>query len=182
MSDPSPRAGSETPPESELLWPALYDELRRLAAAKLGREASAQTLQATALVHEAWLRLGGPDQCTWQNRGHFFSAAAETMRRILIDRARSRQAQRHGGGLQKVDLEGVNIAVTPDERILAVDDALEKLALIEPDKARLVKLRYFAGLTLEEAAEALEVSVPTAKRWWTYARAWLLVELGPGSG
>lgn len=175
--DPPPTAATETPLDAERLWPLLYDELRRLAAAKLGRESAAQTLQATALVHEAWLRLGGADQHTWQSRAHFFAAAAEAMRRILIDRARSRQAQRHGGGLQRVELEGLDLAATDDDRILAVNAALEQLGQIDPDKARLVKLRYFAGLSNEEAAQALAVSVPTAKRWWTFARAWLLAEM-----
>ena len=172
--------GSADPVEAaEQLWPLLYDELRRLAAAKLAREATGQTLQPTALVHEAWLRLGGPDQRTWQNRAHFFASAAEAMRRILIDRARSRQALRHGGGQLRVNLTDLDLAAAADDdRILAVDEAIEKLALVEPAKARLVRLRYFSGLTLEETAQVLGISEPTAKRWWAYARAWLLNELG----
>lgn len=165
---------------SEALLPLVYDELRRLAAAKLARESAAHTLQPTALVHEAWLRLGGEAQPSWQNRRHFLGAAAEAMRRILIDRARSRAALRHGGGLQRVtlapgeDLPGTDF---PDERLLALADALEKFALVSPERAELVKLRYFTGLTLEETAAALSIAVPTAKRWWTFARAWLLREM-----
>lgn len=175
--------GSGDPPETAgQLWPSLYEELRRLAAAKLAREAAGQTLQPTALVHEAWLRLGGAEQHTWQNRAHFFSAAAEAMRRILIDRARSRLALRHGGGQQRVNFSDLDLAAAADDdRILAVDEALEKLALVEPDKAQLVKLRYFSGLTLGEAGQALGISEPTAKRWWAYARAWLLNELTPAN-
>lgn len=177
---PTNPAPGDPPESAERLWPLLYDELRRLAAAKLAREAAGQTLQPTALVHEAWLRLGGTEQHTWQNRAHFFSSAAEAMRRILIDRARSRQALRHGGGQQRVDFSGLDLAAAgDDDHILAVDEALEKLALVEPAKARLVKLRYFSGLTLEEAGQALGISEPTAKRWWAYARAWLLNELAP---
>ena len=157
----------------------LYDELRRMAAAKMAREAPGQTLQPTALVHEAWLRLTGnsnPQQ--WEGRGHFFAAAAEAMRRILIERARRRASIRHGGGQQHVDIAEVELAVEikPDE-LLAVDEALEKLAAAEPRKAELVKLRYYAGLTLEESAELLNISVAAARRDWTYARAWLFREI-----
>ena len=158
----------------------VYAELRKLAAAKMAHESPGQTLQATALVHEAWLRLGGDQQPSWQNRAHFFASAAEAMRRILIDRARSRQAQRHGGGLVRLNADDLDLAAAPDdERVLALNDALEKFALAEPQKAELVKLRYFAGLTIEEAARTLDVSEPTAKRWWAYARAWLLQEMRP---
>jgi RNA polymerase sigma factor (TIGR02999 family) len=172
----------DTGAEAELLS-AVYAELRRLAAAKMGREPAGQTLQATALVHEAWLRLGGDRQPTWQNRAHFFGAAAEAMRRILIERARRRRAQRHGGGQERIDLDEVAIAApaAQDERLLDVNDALDRFAALEPQKAEFVKLRYFAGLTLEEAAQTLDISPATAKRWWTFARSWLFRELHPES-
>jgi len=158
----------------------VYDDLRRLASFKMAREAASQTLQPTALVHEAWLRLGGDAQPDWQNRAHFFAAAAEAMRRILIDRARNRHAARHGGGLVRLNVDDLELAnATDDEQVLTVNDALVKFALVEPQKAELVKLRYFAGLTIEEAARTLGVSEPTAKRWWAYARAWLFREMHP---
>lgn len=158
--------------------PLVYDDLRRLAAMKMSRESAGQTLQPTALVHEAWLRLGGDHQPAWRSRAQFFSAAAEAMRRILIDRARRRLAQRHGGGQERVGLDEVAIAVEVDDaQVLRVSEALEKLAVEEPEKAELVKLRYFVGLTLEEAAQALDIAEPTARRWWVYARAWLLKEM-----
>jgi RNA polymerase sigma factor (TIGR02999 family) len=154
----------------------VYDELRRLAAQKLTREAPGQTLQATALVHEAWLRLGGDRQPAWQNRAHFFAAAAEAMRRILIDNARRKRADRHGGGAERTALtpDCLELAAgLDDDQLLAVHEALEQLAAHDAVKAELVKLRFFAGLTMEEAAGVLELSVPTAKRYWAYARAWL---------
>jgi RNA polymerase sigma factor (TIGR02999 family) len=152
----------------------VYNELRRLAAQKMANEPPNQTLQPTALVHEAWLRLAGHDTPQFENRAHFFAAASEAMRRILIENARRKQAARHGGGQQRVDIEVLNLAVeTKDDELLAVDDALDEFAAQDPLKAELVKLRYFVGLTLEEAAEILHVSVPTAKRWWAFARAWL---------
>lgn len=163
---------------SEIL-PLVYDELRKLAAVRLAREPAGQTLQATALVHEAWLRLGGGDDDKhWQNRAHFFGAAAEAMRRILVDSARRKHAARHGGGLARVDADAIEIAAehTGDE-ILAVHEALGLLAAHDPRKAELVKLRYFAGLTIEQAAGVLQVAVPTAKRDWAYARAWLFHEI-----
>jgi RNA polymerase sigma factor (TIGR02999 family) len=169
------------PQAAEQLLVLVYDELRKVAAAKLARETAGQTLQATALVHEAWLRLGGDEQPDWKNRAHFFAAAAEAMRRILIDRARSRHAVRHGGGLVRLNADELELAAAPDdERVLALNDALAKLALVEPQKAEFVKLRYFAGLTVEEAAQTIGISEPTAKRWWTYARAWLFQEMNPG--
>ena len=172
------RVGQGDPQAAEQLLALVYDELRKVAAAKMAREAAGQTLQPTALVHEAWLRLGGDQQPGWQNRAHFFASAAEAMRRILIDRARSRHAVRHGGGLVRLNLDDLAVAAAPDDdQLLAVNDALEKLALVEPRKAELVKLRYFAGLTVEEAAGALGISEPTAKRWWAYARAWLFREM-----
>lgn len=161
------------------LLPLVYQELRKLAAHKMANEAPGHTLQATALVHEAWLRLVGSEQQTWQNRAHFFGAAAEAMRRILIDRARRKRALRHGGGQQRVDIEEVPIAsATADDQLLAINEALDKFAAQDKVKAELVKLRYFIGMTIEEAAQILGVSEPTAKRYWTYARAWLYRELG----
>lgn len=145
----------------------------------MSQESATQTLQPTALVHEAWLRLGADAQPTWKNRAHFFTAAAEAMRRILIERARSRTALKRGSGAVRVSAEEIEIpvAVAPDEELLAVDEALEKLARVDPRKAELVKLRYFTGLTFGEAAEVLEIAVPTAKEWWAYARAWLSIEI-----
>jgi len=163
---------------AEALLPLLYEELRRLAARKLARERPGQTLQATALVHEAWLRLGADRQPAWQNQAHFFAAAAEAMRRILVDRARRRQALRHGGEAERVDLDEVEIALeVPDDELIAVHEALDRFSAEDPAKADLVKLRFFVGLTLEEAARALGVSVATAKRSWQYARAWLYREI-----
>jgi RNA polymerase sigma factor (TIGR02999 family) len=169
------------PQAADQLLPLVYDELRRLASAKMARESGGQTLQATALVHEAWLRLGGDQQPTWQNRAHFFASAAEAMRRILIERARRRQTQRHGGGLQRVDVNdsalGIAAPDEADDELLAVHETLERLSRHDARKAELVKLRYFAGLTIEQAAEVLGIAVPTAKRDWTYARAWLFKEI-----
>ena len=171
------------PQAADQLLPLVYEELRKLAAAKMAREAAGQTLQATALVHEAWLRLGGDRQPGWQNRAHFFAAAAESMRRILIERARRRRAVRHGGGLQRVDVDDPAVEIAApggtDDELLAVHEALERLARHDARKAELVKLRYFVGLTIEQAAEVLGVAVPTAKRDWTYARAWLFKEINP---
>ena len=167
------------------LLPLVYDELRRLAAQKMAREQPGQTLQATALVHEAWLRLGGDQQATWQNRAHFFAAAAEAMRRILIDNARRKKAVRHGGGVERVDfdLDSLELAAgMKDEQLLALHEALDALAAHDAVKAELVKLRFFAGLTLVQAANVLELSEPTAKRYWAYARAWLYREITKNSG
>jgi RNA polymerase sigma factor (TIGR02999 family) len=170
------------PSAPEQLLPLVYDELRKLAAQKLRQEAPGQTLDATALVHEAYLRLVGAEKGqNWDGRGHFFAACAEAMRRILIDRARSKQSQRHGGGLQRQDVEQVEIvAAEPDLDLLALDEALERLEKVDPLKARLVKLRYFAGLTAPQAAEALGISPTTADRYWAYARAWLHAEIRRG--
>ena len=163
---------------SNRLLTVVYEELRRLAAAKMAREYSMQTLQPTALVHEAWLRLGGDSQPTWQNRAHFFGAAAEAMRRILVDRARSRRAVRHGGKLVRANIDDVDPAgPMPDDQVLAVHEALSAFARIDAPKAELVKLRYFIGMTITESAEILGISEPTAKRWWRYARAWLYQEI-----
>jgi len=156
----------------------VYDELRKLAALKLSREAPGQTLQATALVHEAWIRLGGDEQPGWENRAHFFAAAAEAMRRILIDNARRRRALRHGADAEKVDLESIELtAEANDDRLLAVHEALDVLAKHDAAKAELVKLRFFVGLSVEEAAKVLGFSTPTARRHWAYARAWLYREI-----
>src|SRR2546423_15637353 len=163
---------------AEALLPLVYQELRKLAAHKMANEAPGQTLQPTALVHEAWLRLTEKENVRWAGRAHFFGAAAEAMRRILIDKARRKRAIRHGGGQERVEIEESELAATADdERLLAINDALEKFAAIDKEKAELVKLRYFVGLTLEQAAEVLSVSLATAKRHWAYARAWLFREL-----
>lgn len=162
----------------ERLLPLVYDELRRLAAAKLAHEAPGQTLQATALVHEVYLRLVGGVEPRWETRGHFFTAAAEAMRRILIDRARSRKRQKRGGGAKRLALDELDLASPPpDDELLALDEALSKLAVEEPVKAELVKLRFFAGLSVEQAAAALGISRATADRYWSFARAWLFHEL-----
>ncbi|MGO8837044.1 MAG: sigma-70 family RNA polymerase sigma factor [Limisphaerales bacterium] len=161
------------------LLPLVYSELRHLAAQKMAGEASGQTLQPTALVHEAWLRLGGDAQPGWQNRAHFFAAAAEAMRRILIDRARRRLATKRGSGAQLLDVDEIDIPspVSDDDTLLRVNEALEKFTAIDPCKAELVKLRYFVGMDFEETSAALGIAVPTAKQWWAYARAWLTVEM-----
>ncbi len=164
---------------AEELLPLVYDELRRIAANKMANEAPGHTLQPTALVHEAWLRLGGPEAPSLQNRAHFFSAAAEAMRRILIERARRRIAAKRGGGAVQVELDEIEIPspAADDDQLLAMNEALEKFAALDPRKAELVKLRYFVGMSFDEAAVALGIAVPTAKQWWAYARAWLTVEL-----
>jgi RNA polymerase sigma factor (TIGR02999 family) len=159
---------------TDALLPVVYDQLRRLAAARLAGEAPGHTLQATALVHEAWLRLVGDEAKHWDHRGHFFAAAAEAMRRILVESARRKQRLKHGGGWQRVPEDAL---IAPelllDDDVLAVDEALTEFAAESPDKAQLVKLRYFAGLSESDAAAALGISRATAARWWAYARAWL---------
>lgn len=175
------RAGQGDPHAAAQLLPLVYDELRRLAASRLARENAGQTLQPTALVHEVWLRLGGDQQPSWANRAQFFAAAAEGMRRILVDAARRKHAVRHGGGLARVsaDATGFDIAApeaAPDD-LLLVNEALDGLAALDPRRAELVKLKYFVGLTLEEAADALGISHRTAKRDWAGARAWLFNEV-----
>jgi RNA polymerase sigma factor (TIGR02999 family) len=164
------------------LLPLVYDELRRMAAQRLAHEMPGQTLQATALVHEAYLRLAGAVKAPhWETRGHFFAAAAEAMRRILIDQARRKDAGKHGGGLRRVSLDEANCLMAPEapplDDLLALDAALQKLDAEEPVKARLVKLRYFAGVSLEDAARMLGISPATAKRYWVYARSWLYGKL-----
>jgi RNA polymerase sigma factor (TIGR02999 family) len=166
---------------AEEFLPLVYDELRRLAANKLAKEIPGQTLQTTALVHEAWLRLAGKRDSHWQSQVHFLAAAAEAMRHILIDNARRKSRVRHGKGLTRVNLDCVDLASKADEEtLLRVDEALGKLALEDPVKAQLVKLRYFVGLSIPEAATALGLSEATAKRAWAYARAWLYEELKNG--
>ena len=160
------------------LLPLVYGELRKIAAAKMARERPGQTLQATALVHEAWLRLGGEEQPRWENRAHFFGAAAEAMRRILVDHARRKRREKHGGQYVRVDWENLDVAMTADsETVLAVNEALERLAQHDAIGARLIELRFFAGLSNVEAAQVLGLSERTAKRTWAYARAWLRKEL-----
>jgi RNA polymerase sigma factor (TIGR02999 family) len=168
-------------PEALALYSQVYHELRRLAIAKMAQEAPGQTLQATALVHEAWLRLGGDQAHPWQNRAHFFGAAAEAMRRILVERARSKKRLKRGGGLERVDLEGLPLASPmPDEDLLALDEALDRLAAVDARAAEVVKLCFFVELTHEQAAQELGVSLSTVERSWAFARAWLYREIkGP---
>ena len=166
------------PTSAEKLLEILYEELRSLAASKMARESPDHTLQPTALVHEAWLRLVGTQNPTFENRAHFFSAAAEAMRRILIDRARRKLALRHGGNFERVDLDGQDFAAPgPDEQLIAVHEVLDNLARSHPVQAEVVKLRYFAGMTNEETAQALDISVATVKNYWTFARTWIFNEI-----
>ena len=162
------------PKAAEELLPLVYEELRKLAAAKMAQQPGGQTLQATALVHEAWLRLvDGPDR-QYASRRHFFSAAAQAMRHLLIERARRKLRERHGGVLQRVDVDDVEIAApADDERLIQINAALEELALLAPDKAEVVKLRFFLGLDEKEIAELLKLSPRTVERYWSYAKAWL---------
>ena len=166
------------PKAADELLPLVYQELRKLAAQKMARERPGHTLQATALVHEAWLRLGDG---VFANRAHFFGAASEAMRRILIERARRKHREKRGGGAEHVEVAELEIAAPPgnEEESLAVDEALDRLAAHDARKAEVVKLRYFVGFSFEETAEVLGISVPTAKRDWAYARAWLHQEIGP---
>ena len=176
------RAGAGDGNAAAELLPLVYDELRRLAAHRLAGEPNQHTLQPTALVHEAWLKISTDDKRAWNGQRHFFAAAAEAMRRILVDRARRRLAAKRGAGEACLDADELDLpAPAPDNQLLAVNEALEKFAALEPRKAELVKLRYFVGLTFEEAAEALGIAVPTAKEWWAYARAWLRVEIAGAS-
>jgi RNA polymerase sigma factor (TIGR02999 family) len=172
------RAAQGDSAAADELLPLVYEELRKLAAQKMSRETPGQTLQATALVHEAWLRLGGDRQPRWANRAHFFAAAAEAMRRILIDNARRKKAARHGGGVAHLDIDSLELAAgMEDDQLLALHEALDRLAARDAVKAGLVKLRFFAGLTIEEAAGILGLSEATAKRNWAYSRAWLYREI-----
>ncbi len=166
---------------ADKLLPLVYEELRCLAAQKMSHELSGQTLQATALVHEAYLRLVGDEVQDWRSRGHFFSAAAEAMRRILVENARRKQSLKRGGGLKRLDLSKAAAKSdrdAPVDDLIALDEALERLSEKNKIKADLVKLRYFAGMTIEQTAKVLGISTATAKRYWTYARAWLIREIG----
>ena len=181
MSD-GPRLLDSRPPgdprAAEAILPAVYEELRKLAVHKMAGQPPGHTLQPTALVHEAWMRLAAHDSARFAGRAHFFAAAAEAMRHILIDAARRRLAVRHGGGWQRVDVERMEIAAPAnDDELLAVHDALDKFAAEEPQRAQVATLRYFAGLTFDEVGEVLGISVATAKRHWAYARAWLYSEI-----
>lgn len=176
------RAQQGDPKAAEELLPLVYAELRKLAAHRLAGESHQHTLQPTALVHEAWLKLCGPEQREWNGQQHFFFAAAEAMRRILVDRARRRVAVKRGGGAEIMDADQVEIpSPAPDEQLLDISDALEKFAVLDARKAELVKLRYFVGMSFEDASAALNIAVPTAKQWWSYARAWLRVEVAKTS-
>jgi RNA polymerase sigma factor (TIGR02999 family) len=174
----------EDPKAAAELLPLVYKELRCLAEARMRNEAPGQTLQATALVHEAWIRLLGPDgneQC-WGNRAHFFAASAEAIRRILIDRARKKKREKHGGKLKRIDFEELDVAETaPPEILLVIDDAIEKLAEEDPDAVKLIKLRFFIGLEMSEIANTMEISERAAYRLWAFARAWLFKELQQGT-
>jgi RNA polymerase sigma factor (TIGR02999 family) len=169
---------SGDPSAAEQLLPLVYEELRKLAGARLAQEKPGQTLEATALVHEAYLRLVGDEPTPWDSRGHFFAAAAEAMRRILIDRARQKRRPKHGGQRRRVNLDEVSASTEqPADDLLALDEALEALTAVAPRKGELVKLRFYAGLTIPEAAAALGISEATAQRDWTYARTWLYCRL-----
>ena len=164
---------------SEKLLPLVYAELRRLAAARMAHEMAGQTLQPTALVHEAWLRLVKDGDRTWQNRAHFFGAAAEAMRRILIERARHKSRLKHGGGQSRLNIEDLELAeTTPDDKVLLVDEALARLKVEDPELERIVVLKFFGGLSNEEIAETLELAPRTLDRQWAYARAWLFRYIG----
>jgi RNA polymerase sigma factor (TIGR02999 family) len=168
------------PLAAQQLWPLVYEELRRLAAMQMAQEKAGDTLDATALVHEAWLRLAGGRP--FEDRSHFFRAAAEAMRRILVDRARAKNADKRGGRWNRVELaDWHQISQTP-EQVVALSEALERFAAVEPRKAELVTLRFFGGLTMPQAADTLGVSLPTAERWWAFARSWLYTELVDGGG
>ena len=166
------------PQANEELFALVYQELRKLAASKMAREAGDHTLQPTALVHEAWIRLSGNLNQEWRDRGHFFGAAAESMRRILIDRARSKQRVKHGAGWTRVDFDTLDLAIhTDDDTLLRLNDALEKFEKEDPIKAKMISLRFFAGLSIPDAGLAMGLSEATLKRFWTYSRAWLYAEL-----
>jgi len=171
-------AGAGDQDASLQLFELVYERLRSIAAEQMAREAPGQTLQPTALVHEAWLRLGGSAQPKWQNRAHFFGAAAEAMRRILVDRARRKMTLRHGGTLERVALDDFEIeGPSPDQELLNLNEALDRFAALHPKHAQLVKLHYFIGLTFPQSADILNISEATAKRWWVFAKAWLYREI-----
>ena len=181
MNDVTRILNDDQPDVSDRLLPLLYDDLKRLAHARMQGESCGQTIGPTGLVHEAWLRLVGQEG-TWKSRAHFFGAAAEAMRRILVDRARSKAARKRGGDRERVALREDLAALPPDdERLVAVDEALQRFQERDPQKAELVKLRYFAGCSIQEAAEILKISTATADRYWAYARAWLQNELSADS-
>lgn len=166
---------------SEELLPLVYEELRKIAAARMVREAAGHTLQPTALVHEAWLRLIKVEDQTWQNRAHFFGAAAEAMRRILVEHARRKAALKHGGGQQRLNIEDIDPAqATPDEKILLIDEALEELERVNSERARVVVLKFFAGMTNQEVADTLHISRSTVDRHWECARTWLFQKIKQG--
>jgi RNA polymerase sigma factor (TIGR02999 family) len=168
-------AGSGAADAAQLLLPVVYEDLRKLAAHRLAQMPPGQTLQATALVHEAWLRLVGGKQRTWQNRAHFFGAAAEAMRRVLVDHLRSKSRLKRGGGQRALDIHELDIAETsPDEKVLLIDEALQRLEAEDPQKARVVVLKFFGGLTDKEAAASLGVTERTIERHWAFAKAWLM--------
>jgi len=176
-------ASAGDPKAAAELLPLVYDELRRLAARRLAGERQGHTLQPTALVHEAWLKVSGRDERAWQGKQHFFAAAAEAMRRILVDYARRRRAAKRGSDANRLDLDELSIpAPAPDDQLLAVHEAVARFEMVDARKAELVKLRYFVGLTFEEAAGVLGIAVPTAKQWWAYARAWLRVQIASAEG
>jgi RNA polymerase sigma factor (TIGR02999 family) len=169
------------PQAAAQLLPLVYDELRKLAAARLAQEKPGQTLEPTALVHEAYLRLVGGEEREWDSRGHFFAAAAEAMRRIVVETARRKKRAKHGGGRERVEVELADLPTRlPPDDLLALDEALQRLEQLDPVKGRLVTLRYFAGMTIEQAAEALNISRVTAHRYWTFARAWLHQQMTGG--
>ena len=174
MAQGDPRAADE-------LLPLVYEELRKLAAYKMAQEAPGQTLQATALVHEAWLRIAGGDAKSWEGRRHFFAAAAEAMRRILVEAARRKKRLKHGGNAQRVEMDAVALpAPMPDDELLALDEVLTRLAEVNPQAVELVNLCFFVGLTQEQAAKELGISISTAERLWAYSRAWLFRALRQG--
>jgi RNA polymerase sigma factor (TIGR02999 family) len=163
---------------AEELLPLVYDELRRIAAGRMSHEAAGQTLQATALVHEAWLRMVGDGARTWENRAHFFGAASEAMRRILIENARRKSRLKRGGDQQRIELDEVNLAaVTPDDKLLLIDEALEQLKATDEEKSRIVVMKFFGGLTNQEVAQTLGVTERTVERQWAYAKAWMFRQI-----
>jgi RNA polymerase sigma factor (TIGR02999 family) len=174
-------AAAGDPTAAAELLPLVYDELRKLAAARMAAEPAGQTLQPTALVHEAYLRLVGGGERAWDSRGHFFAAAAEAMRRIVVETARRKKRAKHGGGRERIEVELADLPTRlPPDDLLALDEALGRLEQLDPVKARLVTLRYFAGMTIEQAAAALDISRVTAHRYWTFARAWLHQQMTGG--
>jgi RNA polymerase sigma factor (TIGR02999 family) len=175
-------AGAGDERAAERLLPLVYEELRRLASVRMAHQPAGQTLQPTALVHEAWLRLVGSGRQSWESRRHFFSAAAEAMRHILIDRARKRQSQRHGGGQQRVDIDEIELPAPIEEAtLLALNEAIDELEKADPEKAEVVKLKFFVGLSEREAAEVLGVSERTIERRWAFAQAWLFERMERGN-